>query len=222
MCARFNLTANPADVAAVLGIADPAILPLQTEPRDHYPKYDVLAATQDDGKRTPHLWKWGLVPFWSNDDEPRHGSQCARSDSIATKPSYRKAFKQRCLIPATCFWEWHTAEDGTKTPFRFHRADGQPFLIAAVWDCWRDTLFTTAIVTTDPNATMRPIHNRMPCVMDSEMVAAWLSPATPAAKLLELVIPAPANVLIATEEPRPPKAAKSPRKKSSPPKLADW
>jgi putative SOS response-associated peptidase YedK len=57
----------------------------------------------------------------------------------------------------------------------------EPFAFAGLWDCWRDTegetLYTFTIITTVPNALVRPIHNRMPVIFDKLLAKQWLDPA---------------------------------------------
>ncbi|HEY1738564.1 MAG TPA: SOS response-associated peptidase, partial [Acidimicrobiia bacterium] len=117
---------------------------------------------------------------------------------------YRHAFaKRRCLIPADGFYEWkRDAVHKTKQPYFIHpAASDAPFAFAGVYATWRDKsvddapwIRSCAIVTTSANASMAPIHNRMPVLLEPSDFDTWLDPATTNLDALEaLLVPAPAN-----------------------------
>ena len=92
----------------------------------------------------------------------------ARSETVATAAPFRAAYRsRRCIVPADAFYEWRTQKDG-KQPFAFARQDGAP--MASDGEVRR----TFTILTTAANAIMRPIHNRMPVILEREDWAAWL------------------------------------------------
>jgi putative SOS response-associated peptidase YedK len=125
----------------------------------------------------------------------------ARAETIATKPAFRSAFeKRRCLIPADGFVEWK-GEKPPKQPYAIVPADGGLITFAGLWENWRDPateewVRTFSIVTTDPNETLAPIHNRMPAILLEEHHARWLGeePAEPP-ELLAMLRPRPSNAL---------------------------
>ena len=96
------------------------------------------------------------MPSWAADDKGGARLINARADGVATKPSFRSAFKKRrCLIPASGFYEWQTVGKA-KQPYHFRRKDGKPFLFAGLWEQWGDMaapLLATCLITTDVNAT---------------------------------------------------------------------
>src|SRR5690606_18143511 len=98
--------------------------------------------------------RWGLVPFWAKDPSIGNRLINARAETVAAKPSFRSAYRQRrCLIPADGFYEW-VPVDGRKQPVRIRRADGEPFAIAGLWEEWRPPagdgapLLTCTLLTT--------------------------------------------------------------------------
>ncbi len=86
----------------------------------------------------------------------------ARAETLSQKPSFRRPFRfQRCLVPASGFYEW-VREDGRKVPYFIPCKDGELFGFAGLWDEWRDPysgeeLHMYTIITTQPNELVAPI-----------------------------------------------------------------
>jgi putative SOS response-associated peptidase YedK len=120
------------------------------------------------------------VPFWAKD--PAIGSRMinARAETVAEKPSFRTAYRQRrCLVLADGFYEWQHAGD-SKIPYYISLASGEPFAFAGLWEHWQakdsaETLQTTALITTAANAFMDTIHNRMPIILQPATADRWLA-----------------------------------------------
>jgi putative SOS response-associated peptidase YedK len=145
--------------------------------------------------------RWGLVPFYARDI--REGVRCinARAESVANNRAFARAFRERrCLVPADGFYEWK-AEGKAKQPWFFAAADGAPIAFAGIWDRWRpasgDPVESFSIITTDANATMAPIHDRMPVILPQAAWGAWLEPQTKLPELRAVLKPAPAASLVA-------------------------
>ena len=178
MCGRFALHARPEVIALQFGLAQPP----QLAPRYNVaPGSAVLAvrAARDGAPQAAHP-RWGLVPHWARD--PAIGARVinARAETVATRPSFRDAYRsRRCLIPASGFYEWQGAR-GRRQPYYIHPARGELFAFAALWERGQD-LQTFAIVTTGANATMSAIHERMPVILEPADYARWLDCRAPAA-----------------------------------------
>jgi len=174
MCGRYALHANPQVIALQFGLAS---MP-EVKPRYNIaPTAEVLIVRAGEGATQAAFVRWGLVPRWASD--PAIGAKLnnARAESVAEKPSFREAFrKRRCLIPASGFFEWKP-EAGRKQPYYIHPARGELFALAGLWEAWHgpeDVLETCAVVTTDANAVMQPIHDRMPVIVAQCDYARWL------------------------------------------------
>ncbi|MBX3387694.1 MAG: SOS response-associated peptidase [Phycisphaeraceae bacterium] len=143
------------------------------------------------GERCGAMLRWGLVPFWA--DDPSIGSRMinARSETAFEKPAFRKAIaERRCVVPISGFYEWQAVEgERTKRPHYITRPDGEPIMLAGLWERWRDKaaalgspagepLETFTVLTTAPNALMRPLHDRMPAILTPTQCDAWLDPAS--------------------------------------------
>ena len=142
------------------------------------------------------LLEWGFVPAWK--DEPGGAFINARAESVATKKSFREAFaRRRCLIPADGFFEWRKAggRNGPKTPFWIYPSAGGVVSFAGVWETWRhsgvEPRHTFAILTTEANADVRPIHERMPVVIDASDRGVWLDRESDSGSIVALLRPAP-------------------------------
>jgi putative SOS response-associated peptidase YedK len=146
--------------------------------------------------------RWGLVPAWTKDDNPGAGLVNARAEGLAEKPSFRDAFRaRRCLIPASGFYEWKVV-GRKRQPWLFQRRDEQPFFLAGLWEVWTAPngvlLETCAVITTEPNELMQPIHYRMPALLPVDAAELWLDPAGQAESLgAEFLQPFPADQLMA-------------------------
>jgi putative SOS response-associated peptidase YedK len=93
---------------------------------------------------------------------------------------FRDAFKRRrCLVPADGFYEWQE-EGGRKQPVYIHMKDEEPFAIARLWEHWEgqdgQVIESCTLVTTKPNDLLKPIHKRMPMILDPKDYEQWLDP----------------------------------------------
>jgi putative SOS response-associated peptidase YedK len=145
---------------------------------------------------------WGFVPSWAKERPKGAPLINARAEGIETKPTFRKPLRfQRCIIPATGFYEWQTsASGGKKVKYLFTREDGDFLALAGLYDTWKtpegQDLRSCVIITTTPNVEVAPIHNRMPVILTEDDEAAWLSPdETETEALLSMLRPAPDDLL---------------------------
>jgi putative SOS response-associated peptidase YedK len=145
------------------------------------PTQAVLVIRADtEGARELVPLHWGLVPSWSKGPDSRFSMINARAETVHTKPAYRAAFKyRRCLIPSEGFYEWK-AESGGKQPYLIQAQDQKPFAMAGLWEHWQDPngneLESCSIIVTEANASIRPIHDRMPAIIAPEHYREWLDP----------------------------------------------
>jgi len=152
-----------------------------------------------EGERVVDLLKWGLIPHWAKDASIGLKLVNARAESLAEKPAYRDAFKRRrCIVPASGFYEWKAEAKG-KQPYYVRLKSGEPMALAGLWESWRDpdgeVVRTFCIITTEANALMAQIHDRMPVLLQPEAFARWLDPEVPGTDLRELLAPRSAELL---------------------------
>jgi putative SOS response-associated peptidase YedK len=191
MCGRFTLTASPEEIAVQFAVEEPPlfkfrynIAPTQTVP--------VVRIRPESMKRELVQLRWGLIPSWSKD--VRIGNQMinAKAETVATKPSFRSAFrKRRCLIPASGFYEWQQ-QGRQKQPIYIRLCDRRPFAFAGLWERWEpkdgEPVESCTIITTEPNEFMKSIHNRMPVILSTKNYDVWLDPAVQQADSLQAML----------------------------------
>jgi putative SOS response-associated peptidase YedK len=178
VCGRFAFY-SPAEAAAALFGADAGF---EVEPRYNIaPTLPVTAVRQPvAGTRELVTFRWGLVPYWAKD--PSIGSRMinARAETVAEKPAYRSAYRERrCLVLADGFYEWRTEARG-KTPWYISLASGETCAFAGLWESWRDresgeVLRTCAIVTTAAQGPLAELHDRTPVVLVPGTAERWLA-----------------------------------------------
>jgi len=208
MCGRYATTQTPASLNDAFG-ADLADSFVELEPDYNLAPTKlaplVIARTAENGPPTRELLtaKWGLVPSWAKD--PKIGNRMinARSETVAEKPAFKKAFgKRRAIVPADGYYEWYTTEEKTaagkpkKQPFYITPQDGSVLAMAGLYEFWRDEaaeewLITFTILTTSAPDNLGHLHDRTPMMIEPDAVEAWLDPTPrPTDPLLSLLVPA--------------------------------
>jgi putative SOS response-associated peptidase YedK len=104
----------------------------------------------------------------------------ARSETLFQKPSFKNLVKRnRCLVPATSFFEWQKTDDG-KQPLRILLKSKEIFSMAGLYDTWKnpegELIRSFTIITTGPNDLLQPIHNRMPVILEKGDESVWVNP----------------------------------------------
>jgi putative SOS response-associated peptidase YedK len=179
MCGRFALAYPLADLIKLYH----AVPMPEIEPRYNIaPSTDIVVIRNSGTGREILMMHWGLIPPWAKDIKKLPLLLNARSESLATKPSFKHAFRrQRCLIPASGFYEWkQMADRRTKQPFYISAKDGNPLSFAGLWESAtvdEVVINSCTIITTKSNELMHPIHDRMPVILPPEAWDTWLTPS---------------------------------------------
>ena len=197
MCGRYASHLPSAAIARLFRTTGP--LPNVAPSWNVAPTQPALVVRRhpETGERRMDLLTWGFLPHWTKDTKAARRPINARAETVATAPMWRDAFaRRRCLVPADAFYEWRAVEGG-KQPYAIACKDGEPMAFAGLWDGWRspegEVVRSFAIIVTAANATMAPIHDRMPVILEPADWPVWLGEADgdPAAPLR----PAAADVL---------------------------
>ena len=185
MCGRIALFTPPIKMARFLE----ATLADGIDPEGH-PSWNIGPTRHIDGVRVDHgarvleRFRWGLVPSWAKDLSISSKTFNARAETVASKPSFRAAFKSRpLLIPVDGFYEWHRSTAGKPQPHYFSRADGEPLVFAGLHEWWRQpdapdatpAVTSATVITTEAGDDMDQIHDRMPVILEPDVFDLWLS-----------------------------------------------
>lgn len=173
MCGRFSLTSDEQQLNMFFELSGgnaPYV------PRYNGAPTQELSVITGDGPRKLQLFRWGLIPGWCK-DLPKVPIINARRETLEQKPSFKTIFREkRCLVPADGFYEW--VHSGKKLPYRFTLNDGSLFAFAGIWDTWKQIdgkeINSFAIITTDANKVVEPVHDRMPVILEKEHFNTWL------------------------------------------------
>lgn len=172
MCGRFALSIPVSDLPLPLRQRlDPAHQK-RYAPRDLIgPGEPLLVLRREDKHASPALMLWGLIPGWTKDPLSGPRPFNARVETLDDKAMFRGAWRhRRCLIPASCFFE---------KGWRIRRADHRPFWLAGLWERWLGAdgseIESVTILTTTPNALIRPLHPRMPVVIPDGLEDGWMA-----------------------------------------------
>lgn len=133
--------------------------------------------------------RWGLVPSWAKSVSAGARAFNARIETVTETASFKTAVrKRRALIPATGYYEWHTA-DGVKRPYFIHLPD-ELTVFAGLYEWWRDParaaddpdrwVLSATILTRDSVGELGSIHDRMPVFLEPGLIDDWLDPHTDA------------------------------------------
>ncbi|QBY01496.1 SOS response-associated peptidase [Rhodophyticola sp. CCM32] len=192
MCGRFVMTYPVDDMAQLFEAVPSNDLP-DRERFNICPTDPVAVVTSEEDARRYRTMRWGFLPHWYK--SPSDGPLLinARAETIATKPAFQMACRQRrCLIPATGFYEWTRDADGTRLPWYVHSETETPLVFAGIWQSWTrgaDQFVTCAIVTCAAGQGMSDIHHREPVTLAPEDWALWLGEAGRGAALLMRAAP---------------------------------
>lgn len=177
MCGRFVRSSSIGEIAEHFGVEKPSV-----EMEASYnvaPTQDILIIN-NRGEKQLIKCHWGFVPPWSKDMSVGYRMINARSETVAEKPSFKAAFrKQRCLVIANGFYEWKK-EKKRKMPVYVQLKSGKPFGFAGLYSVWispeDEKICTCTILTTESNALVSSVHDRMPVVIPRDKEDLWLDP----------------------------------------------
>jgi len=215
VCGRFVLDRNADELVSLfdvdtVGAALPGpswnIAPTQTISivLDALPR-----ATEDEPYPEPirrlEAARWGLVPGWAKDPKAGPPLFNARSEDVASKPSFSDPVaRRRAVVPASGYFEW-TVTDGVKIPQYISLPGDELLVFAGLYEWWRNPaategaddrwLLSATILTRSSRGALASIHDRMPVFLDSDLVEGWLDPQeTGTQDLVDEVVAAGAEV----------------------------
>lgn len=229
MCGRFSLAVSSADeLLAFFRMRLPGswheepeldeAQDLDSLAGDIVPRFNVAPSQQvpvaraapgaDGPKLRLEMQHWGLVPGWSKGEWAEVRKQSyrminARAETAFDKPSFKKPIaRSRGLVATTGFYEWDRSTARPHPATLFHRPGRALFALAAICERWRGpegVVDSFCLLTTQANAVVGAIHDRMPVVVPEDAWTLWLDPGVTERALIEpLLGPAPDELLQAT------------------------
>lgn len=193
MCGRYTLYSNKKAIENQFEVEVPDEEMLR-------PAYNIapgtirpIILTLGTRDRTVGAFKWGFIPSFVKDLSDWKPMINARSETVNEKPSFRKSFqRKRCIIPANGFYEWKDFGGGRKIPFYIRLLDQDLFGMAGIYDTYTDDkgekLHTFAILTTEANSLIQPLHERMPVILRSDDYNVWMDPVHPRPEMLQTLL----------------------------------
>ncbi len=204
MCGRYTLATDIGEFLTLFDLDVPEEL-AHARRYNIAPSQPVVAVVADPTPRLEVL-EWGFVPSWARPDAEMRSVINARVESLVEeKPYFKGAFRSaRCILLADGFYEWKKESGGKgKRPYRIGLKDGGIFAMAGLWSMPRTAdgseRATCAIITVPANTYMRDIHDRMPAILRTDDLSAWLDPKARSAELFKLLEPYPSKEMAAFE-----------------------
>lgn len=200
MCGRYLLTEEPKRLYKRFGVKEGSKdSRLKIEPMYNISPGFLVPVITKNSPNTLCIMKWGLIPHRAKD--PKIGNRLinARAETVAQKPGFKVSFRtKRCLIPATGFYEWKKTVNDV-VPYLIQMKTHKVFSFAGIYDVWKDVegkeFKTFAIITTQANKLIEPIHLRMPVIFETKTEKIWLDDESQPNKLQDLLKPFPNNKL---------------------------
>ncbi len=174
MCGRYTATWSPEQFKRSFNVQLSLFESFNIAPSQYAP-----VIWQPQGNTEVLNARWGLIPKWVEKPFEFKASMFnARAETVSEKASFKRPFKrQRCLVPASGFYEWKKTGSG-KEPYYIH-AGSSLLAFAGLYDHWQkdgDEIYSYTIITTAANEMMSGLHERMPVILPPAHYEAWLDP----------------------------------------------
>ena len=170
MCGRYSLYSNHGKSPVI--ILDHEIAPMF----NIAPTQFVPLITLDDGMQRLHKARWGLMPAWAKDVHKTKPYFNARAENLQHNKVFGSSISRHCLVPMSGFYEW--PKDDRRQPWYFQVAGCELFYCGGLWRDWEyepgKTFRSFTILTTGPHPVLRPVHDRMPVIIDTKHHDQWL------------------------------------------------
>ena len=171
MCGRFELNTKFEKLPKVLKQDYPSGLDIKYETQSLIRPTDPVLVIKNEGKMTTTFMTWGFISPWTKDpfDKKRPRPFNARSENIEEKKLFSGSWKyKRCLLPASGFFE---------KKYRIRKENYETFWLGGIWSKWTSDdgseIESCCILTTEPNALIKPLHHRMPVVVPNGYEEQW-------------------------------------------------
>ncbi len=190
MCGRFAQNVIEEEVLALFDLPSTTSFPENRANYNGAPTQKFIICRHNGrGEASLASISWGLVPFWSKDCSMGSRLINARSETIAEKPSFKYAFRQRrCLVPANGWFEWQR-QGNSKQPYYIRSTDGL-MAFAGIWETWageEGIHETFSLLTRQAVPALENIHHRQPVVVNPGDFDSWIMPDSTGAELMTVI-----------------------------------
>ena len=175
MCGRYGRRGEKQKIAEAFRVTAGLEEVEFTESLDCAPgSVQPVISVSENGERQVSLMRWGFKL-------PDRLLLNVRAEGVETAKLWKEKFQhQRCIVPATSYFEWQDCDTKPKPKYEIEVLGGGLFGIAGLWapwrnpktDQWEDTFST---FTTEPNALIAKIHIRQPVILQPGELGEWLS-----------------------------------------------
>ncbi len=196
MCGRARLPTDYSEIRIAFKLGDaparegahhkdggPSAAPNLAPSWNIAPTQDMLCVILDGaGRRAAVKLRWGLIPRWAKEPKMKYPTFNAKAETVSELASFRGAWKagRRRLVVTGGFYEWRMKD---KWPFAIACVNDALTVMAGLWEertgPTGEVIRSCTVITTDANALLAPIHNRMPVILAPADWPAWLG-ETPA------------------------------------------
>lgn len=179
MCGRYSVLYTWKQLRRLMALVNPADSPELSLRYNVAPTQQAPVIRAAPGGALLAPMRWGLVPSWADGPLPSKPCINARSETAATNRLFAPALAaRRCIVPASGFYEWALSRD-TKRPHHIVRADGDPMLMAGIWERWQPPagaapVLSFAVLTRAAAGPITAVHDRMPVLLSPSDAARWL------------------------------------------------
>ena len=190
MCGRYQFEGIEEKIAAFCQVEPDEFKQGEVAPTD-----TALVLTKDGAR----AMRWGFAEDFSK--APIFN---ARQEKVMQSPLFSDSFaKRRVVVPTSGFYEWKSEADldllgmpmkPYKIKYLFRLPDEPVLFLAGFYKMCivkggeAQPCFT--ILTTEPNDSMRDVHDRMPVILKESELAAWLADDAFAAAIMPRMPPA--------------------------------
>lgn len=164
MCSRFYVDEKTEkEIRSIVRDVDRKLrLPTVGEVR---PTDASLVIRGEDRRLSAEAMRWGFKQY-SNSSLIIN----ARSESVTEKAMFRDSiWQRRCVIPASWFYEWNSQREKVT----FKRIEGSVLYMAGFYQRYEEGN-RFVILTTGANNSIKPVHDRMPVILDRSELEDWV------------------------------------------------
>ena len=176
MCGRFALIDTVEEIKSQFSVENE----FELKPDFNiFPTHEVVCVVEPE----PHhrqcvFYRWGLIPSWTTERTKLRNWTNARCETVFQTAVFSKPVQsRRCLMLMSGFFEWQQNASG-KQPYYIHKANHELLAVAAFWEAWQGEdkmIYSCCLVTCEASSLMKPIHHRMPVLLNTEQQKIWLN-----------------------------------------------